>query len=177
MVLVLIANHFADSLLASGTSLGMDPYVLIQSVVPAATEAPEFIAVAILVVNRRPAHGLALFLASSLSELTLALGALPTAYLAGGGGPALPLAGREQLELGFTVVVALFVVAALAAPQPEPADSYLLLSLFAVQLVWPSTFVRLMVALVLLIFAVDILVSRRRAIAPLLRAGFRRHHA
>ena len=61
----------------TGTSLGIDPYLLIQSVVPAATEAPEFVVVAVLVVNHRPAQGLALFLASSVSQWTLGLGSLP----------------------------------------------------------------------------------------------------
>ena len=124
VVVLTIANPFADALLATGTSLGIDPYLLIQSVVPAATEAPEFVIVAVLVVNHRPAQGLALFLASSVSQWTLGLGALPIAYLAGGGGVSMPLAAREQLELGFTIAVTLFVVAALATLRPEPVDAY-----------------------------------------------------
>src|SRR3954451_345065 len=40
-VVVTIANPFADALLATGTSLGIGPYFLIQSVVPLASEAPD----------------------------------------------------------------------------------------------------------------------------------------
>lgn len=176
-VVLTIANPFADALLATGTSLGIDPYLLIQSVVPAATEAPEFVIVAILVVNHRPAQGLALFLASSLSQWTLGLGALPLAYLAGGGGISMPLAAREQLELGFTVALTLFVVAALATLRPEPADALLIIGVFAVQLIYPTPFVRFAATFVLLVFAIDLFCSRRRLIRPLLRAGFgRRTH-
>ena len=172
-VVVTIANPFADALLATGTSLGIDPYLLIQSVVPVATEAPEFVVVAVLVVNRRPALGLALFLASSVSQWTLGMGLLPIAYLAGGGGISMPLAGREQLELGFTIALTLFVVAALATLRPERADAYLIAGVFAVQILYPSPFVRVAATFVLLVFAIDLICARRHSVRPLLRAGFR----
>ena len=169
VVILTIANPFADALLATGTSLGIDPYLLIQSVVPAATEAPEFVIVAVLVVNHRPAQGLALFLASSVSQWTLALGAMPIAYLWGGGGLALPLAGREQLELGFTIALTLFVVAALVTLRPEPPDAYLIAAVFLVQLVFPAPFVRFAAGFVLLVFAIDLMFARRRDLRSLFR--------
>ena len=169
-VVILIANPFADALLHTGASLGIDPYLLIQTVVPAATEAPEFVVVAVLVANHRPAQGLALFLASSVSQWTLGLGALPLAYMAGGGGLVMPLAPREQLELGFTIAVTLFVVAALATLRPERADALLMGVVFLAQLLYPATLVRIAAGFVLLVFAVDLLCARRRAVRPLLRA-------
>jgi cation:H+ antiporter len=171
-VVITIGNPFADALLQTGTALGFDPYLLIQSVVPAATEAPEFVVVAVLVVNHRPAQGLALFLASSVSQWTLGMGALPLAYAAGGGGIALPLGGREQLEVSFTIAVTLFVVAALATLRPERFDAYLILSIFFVQLIYPSPFIRFAATFVLLVFAIDLLIDRRRFVRPLLRSGF-----
>ena len=171
-VVIMIANPFADALLATGTSVGVDPYLLIQSVVPVATEAPEFVVVAVLVANRRPAQGLALFLASSVSQWTLGMGALPIAYAAGGGGTSMPLAGREQLEVGFTIALTLFVVAALASGRAERVDAWLVLGIFAVQFVYPIPFVRAAVAIVLLVYAIDLFVARRRAIRPLLRVAF-----
>ena len=169
-VILLIANPFADALLATGAALGIDPYLLIQSVVPAATEAPEFVIVAVLVTNHRPAQGLALLLASSVSQWTLGMGLLPVAYLAGGGGFALPLAAREQLEVGFTIAVTLFVVAALAELRPERVDALLVVWIFVIQLVYPTPFVRFAATFVLLVFAVALLVARRRSLGPLLRA-------
>lgn len=171
-VVIMIANPFADALLSTGTSLGVDPYLLIQSVVPIATESPEFVVVAVLVANRRPAQGLALFLASSVSQWTLGMGLLPVSYLAGGGGTSMPLAGREQLEVGFTITLTLFVVAALASGRAEPVDAWLVLGIFAVQVVYPTPFVRAAVAIILLVYAIDLFVARRRAIRPLLRVAF-----
>jgi cation:H+ antiporter len=169
-VVVAIANPFTHALLATGTSLGMDPYLLIQSVVPAATEAPELVVVAVLVANRRPAQGLALLLAASVSQWTLGMGSLPFAYLAGGGGVALPLAAREQVELGFTTSLTLFVVAALATLRPERVDAVLIAVVFVIQLAYPTPFTRFAAGFVLLVFAIDLLVARRRQVRPMFRA-------
>jgi cation:H+ antiporter len=173
-VVATIANPFADALLATGASLGLDPYYLIQSIVPLITEAPEFVVVAVLVTNRRPAQGLAVFLAASVSQWTLGLGALPFAYFAGGGGTSIALGGGELVELALTIAFTLFVVAALASGRPERADAWLILGAFAVELLYPTSFVRIAVAFVLLVFAIDLLASRRRAIRPLLRTALGR---
>jgi cation:H+ antiporter len=172
-VVVTIANPFADALLASGTSLGMDPYFLIQSVVPLASEAPEFVVVAVLVANRRPAQGLAVFLASAVSQWTLALGALPFAYLAGGGGTSIPLTGHAQLELGLTIALTLFAVAALATLRPERADAVLVAGVLAIQFIYPTAFIHVAATFVLVVFAINLLFDRRRAVRPLFRAVFR----
>jgi cation:H+ antiporter len=169
-VVITIANPFADALLATGTSFGLDPYFVIQSVVPLATESPEFVIVAVLVANRRPAQGLALFLASSVSQWTLGLGALPIAYMAGGGGTSMPLAGRELVELALTVALTLFAVAALALLRPERIDAAIVVSVMALQFIYPTTFVRVAATFVLLVFAIDLLVDRRRAVRPMYRA-------
>jgi cation:H+ antiporter len=170
LVVLLIANPFADALLATGTSLGMDPYFLIQSVVPVATEAPEFVVVAVLVANRRPAQGVALFLASSVSQWTLAMGALPIAYFAGGGGTSMPLDPHQQLELGFTIALTLFAVAALATLRPERVDAALMTGLVAAQLVYPTPFMQVTAAFVFLVFALDLLAARRRGVRLLFGA-------
>jgi cation:H+ antiporter len=169
-VILLIANPFADALLAGGASLGLDPYLLIQSIVPAASEAPEFVIVAVLVANRRPAQALALFLASAVTQWTLAMGALPFAYLAGGGGASMPLAGREIVELGLTVALTLFLVAALSVLQPERFDAWLVIGIFTIQFLYPNTFVRVAAAVVFLVYAIDLFVANRRAVPPLFRA-------
>jgi cation:H+ antiporter len=173
-VVAAIANPFAEALLATGTSLGLDPYHLIQSIVPLITEAPEFVVVAVLVRNRRPAQGLAVFLAASVSQWTLGLGALSFAYLAGGGGTSIALGGREQVELVLTIAVTLFVVAALASRRPERADAWLIVGAFVVEFLYPTSFVRLAVAFVLLVFALNLLAARRRAVGPLLHSALGR---
>src|SRR5262245_43727189 len=169
-VVLTVANPFADALLETGTALGFDPYFLIQSVVPLATEAPEFVVVAVLVANRRPAQGVALFLAASVSQWTLAMGALPIAFFAGGGGTSMPLDPHQQLELGFTIALTLFAVGALASLRPERVDAALITGLVATQLVYPTAFIQVAAAFVFLVFAVDLLVARRRGVRSLFGA-------
>jgi cation:H+ antiporter len=169
-IVVTIASPFADALLATGTAAGIDPYFLIQSAVPLATESPEFVVVAVLVANRRPAQGLALLLASSVSQWTLASGVLPIAYFAGGGGTAMPLDGRQQVELAFTIALTLFAVAALASLRPERVDAGLMVGLVALQLIYPSQLTHLAAAFVFTVFALDLIASRPRAVGLLLRA-------
>lgn len=177
IVVLLIANPFADALLLTGASMGIDPYLLIQSVVPVATESPEFVVVGVLVANRRPAQGMALFLSSAVSQWTLGLGALPIAYLAGGGGPVMPLAPREQLELAFTISMTLFVVAALATLEPKRVDVVLVTIVFAAQLLYPAVVLRVFATFVMLVFALDLLLHRRRQVGPLLRAVWGRRRS
>jgi cation:H+ antiporter len=174
-VTAFIAEPFATALLDTGTQLGISPYLLIQTIVPLAAEVPEVLVVALLVANRRPAQGLALLLASSVGQWTLAFGFLPFAYLAGGGGTSLPLAGREQLELGLTTAFTFFAVAALCTLRPERVDALLIASVFAVQQLYPIPIVRLAAAIVLSAFAIDLLASRRRLIPPMLGAALSRH--
>jgi cation:H+ antiporter len=169
-IVVTIANPFADALLGTGTSLGIDPYFLIQSAVPVATEAPEFVIVAVLVANRRPAQGLALFLASSVSQWTLAMGALPIAFFAGGGGTSMPLDAHQQLELGFTIALTLFTVAALVSLRPKRVDAMLMIGLLAIQLIYPTAFIQLASTFIFLVFALDLFVDRRHAVRSLFGA-------
>jgi cation:H+ antiporter len=170
IVVVAVANSFTEALLATGTSLGIDPYILVQSIVPVATETPEIVVVAVLALNHRPAQGLAVFLASSVSQLTLAMGSLPFVYLAGGGSGSIPLAGRERVELALTIATALMAVAALSSLAPERIDAWIVLTLFGIQFALPSTAVRIAVAVVLTMFALDLFASRRHTVRPMLVA-------
>jgi cation:H+ antiporter len=169
-VVVTIANPFADALLSTGLLLGIDPYFLIQSAVPVASEAPEFVVAAVLVANRRPAQGLALFLASAVSQCTLAMGALPLAFFAGGGRTSMPLDAHQQVALGFTIALTLFAVAALVSLRPERVDAALMISLIALQLVYPTAFTEVAAAFVFIVFALNLFVDRRRAVPSLVGA-------
>ena len=75
------------------------------------------------------------------------------------------------MELGLTIALALFVVAALATLRPERADALVVAAVFAAQVVYPTAFVRAAAAFVLLVFAIDLFASRRRAVPGLLRAA------
>jgi cation:H+ antiporter len=175
VTVVVVADPFTVALEQTGTSVGIDRYLLIQSIVPAATETPEFVIAAVLALNHRPAQGLALFLAASVTQWTLALGILPFAYVAGGGGLDVPLSTRATVELSLTLATTLMAVAALSSLAPKRIDSWIMLVLYFIQFAFPTTAVRLAVAVVFALFTVDILVANRRAVRPLFTALRSRH--
>jgi len=173
------ARAFPGELLRAGQAFGIDPYLLIQWVIPLFTEVPELVVAGALVLYRRPAQGVALLLAASVTQSTLAFASIPAAYLLGGGGTALPLAGRERVELLLTASTTLMAVAALASLEPDRTDGWIMAAAFGIQTLFPNWPVRLFAALALLVFALDVLLSRRRSLRPIAAAlplGARQHH-
>ena len=82
----------------------------------------------------------------------------------------MPLESREQVEIALTIALTFFAVAALAALKPERVDAAIVVGVMALQFLYPTTFVRVAAGIVLLVFAIDLLFDRRRAVRPLYRA-------
>ena len=93
------AEPFANSVLLTGMSVGVSPYLLVQWLVPLATEMPELVIAFVLIQHARAGQAVAVLLASSVSQWTFALGTLPLAYLAGVGTGPLPLVDRKSTRL------------------------------------------------------------------------------
>jgi cation:H+ antiporter len=164
------AEPFADAVLLTGTSVGVSPYLLVQWLVPLATETPELVVAFVLIKHERAGQAVAVLLSSAVSQWTLALGSLPLAYAAGAGKGPLPLLGREQLELLLTMAQGLMAVAVLVSLRLERRDAVLMLVLFVVQLALPNVLTRGALTLAYLVLAVDILTSERWAIPTLARS-------
>ena len=169
-VILLTAVPFGDAILTSGALVGISPYLLLQWLVPLATETPELIVAMVLLTHGRGGQSAAVLIAGAVSQYTLALGSLPLAFHAGRGTGPLPMQAREQVELFLTVTVALFAVAALIRLRLSRADASIMLGLFMAQFLLPSVFTRSVIALIFLALALDILVAERRRLPPLLRA-------
>jgi cation:H+ antiporter len=169
-VVLISAEPFAHSVLLSGTAVGVSPYLLVQWLVPLATEMPELVIAFVLVTHERAGQAVAVLLSSAVSQWTLALGTLPLAYKAGIGTGPLPLLGREQVELLLTMGQGLLAVAMLVTLRLERRDATLMLVLFAAQLAVPSVLLRAAGAIGYLVLAVDLFSSRRWAIPTLARA-------
>lgn len=172
IVILLTAVPFGDAVLGTGALVGIKPYVLLQWVVPIATEAPELLVAFVLLTHGRGGQSLAVLLAGAVSQYTLALGTLPLAYRVGAGAGPLPLPGRERIELFLTVGVALYAIASLVMLRLSRGDSAMMLALFTAQFLLPSAYTRFGFALVFWIVAVDILIAERRQL-PLLLAPLR----
>ena len=169
LTILITAEPFANAVLGAGTSVGISPYLLVQWLVPLATESPELVIAFVLITHDRAAQGVAVLLSSAVSQWTLALGSLPIAFAAGAGHGPLPLLGREQVEVVLTMGQALLVVAVLVTLRLSRRDSVMMLALFAAQVAIPNVAIRAALALVYLVLAVDILASKRWAITALRR--------
>jgi cation:H+ antiporter len=174
ITVAVVADPFTIALRETGRSIGVSPYLIVQSIVPAATETPEYVIAFVFAINHRPAHGVAVLLAAAVSQWTLALGTLPFAYLAGGGTTSLPLTGRAQVELALTVATTFMAVAALSTLKPARIDAWIVLTLFGVQFAFPVDAVRIAVTVVMAMFALDIFIANHRAVRPLFAALRRR---
>jgi cation:H+ antiporter len=171
LVILLTAVPFGDAVLAAGTVVGVSPFLLLQWVVPIATETPELVVAFVLLNHGRGGQSVGVLVASAVSQYTLALGSLPLAYRIGAGVGPLPLAGRERVELFLTVGVAVYSVAALISLRLSRGDSSIMLALFLGQLLVPTTYTRLLFALAFWAVAIDVFIAdRRRLLAALPRA-------
>jgi len=169
LAVLVTAEPFANSVLLAGTKVGISPYLLVQWLVPLATESPELVIAFVLVTHDRAAQGVAVLLSSAVSQWTLALGTLPVAYAAGVGTGPLPLLGREQVEILLTMGQALLAVAVLVTLRLRRSDSVLMLTLYALQILIPIVAIRAALTVVYLVIAVDILASERWAVPTLRR--------
>ena len=172
-VILLTAVPFGDAVLGTGALVGIKPYLLLQWIVPLATETPELVVAFVLLTHGRGGQSLAVLLAGATSQYTLALGTVPLAYQLGAGVGPLPLPGRERIELFLSVGVALYAVACLVMLRLSRGDSAIMLALFTAQFLLPSIFTRFAFAVVFWVIALDVLWAERRHL-PLLLATLRR---
>jgi cation:H+ antiporter len=171
-VILLTAVPFGDAVLGTGALVGISPYLLLQWLVPVATETPELVVAFVLLTHGRGGQSVAVLLAGAVSQYTLALGTLPLAYLAGAGTGPLPLAGRERIELLLSIGVALYAVAALVTLRLSRGDASIMLGLFAAQFLLPAVITRAGLAIAFLALAIDVLAHERGSVPALVRALF-----
>jgi len=169
-VILLTAVPFGDAVLGTGALVGISPYLLLQWIVPLATETPELVIAGVLLVHGRGGDSVAVLLAGAVSQLTLAMGSLPLAYVLGAGTGPLPLQPREQVELLLTAGVALYAVASLVTLRLSRGDSSIMLALFAAQFLLPGVLTRLLFAIAFWAVALDVLIAERGRVAPLVGA-------
>ena len=170
IVILVTAVPFGEAVLGTGALVGISPYLMLQWVVPIATEMPELVVAVVLLMHSRGTQSIAVLLAGAVSQYTLALGTLPLAYAVGAGTGPLPLQSRERVELLLTTGVALYAVAALVSLRLSRGDASLMLLLFSAQFLLPLGFTRVVIAVIFLALAVDVLISERKQLRPLVGA-------
>ncbi len=171
-VILLCAEPFANSLVGAGSQLGVDRFLLVQWLAPLASEAPEFIIAIIFASRGKSTAAIATLIASKVNQWTLLVGSLPIAYLAGGGGTALVLDGRQIEEMLLTATQTMMGVALILSLRFHRYTAWALLVLFLVQFPITSTTGRLVLCGVYAALAVLGVVTNRRHIWATLRAPF-----
>ena len=165
-VIFVAAEPFAEGLVTSGKSLGVDEFLLVQWLAPLASESPEFL-VALLFAWRGAARaGLRTLVASKVNQWTLLIGTLGAVYsIASGGLVDLPLDDRQTEELFLTSAQSLFALAIISNFDMTVKEALLLLVTFMAQLFFPQTEVRVGFAIFYLVVGIAMVVfepSRRR---------------
>jgi cation:H+ antiporter len=170
VVIFLVAEPFAESLVASGTFLGIDEFLLVQWLAPLASEAPEFIVAILWTLRGDAAAGLGALLSAKVNQWTLLIGTIPLVYSINLGGiGALTLDLRQQHELLLTSAQSLFALAVLANLSLSLWESLGLFSLFAVQLFIPD--IRIEVSYAYMILSVILILRKRSYVLSTLRGG------
>jgi cation:H+ antiporter len=172
VVVLLCAKPFADNLVAAGTELGVDRFLLVQWLAPLASEAPEFIVATIFAARGKGTAAIATLISSKVNQWTLLIGSLPVAHLLGGGGFSLALDSRQVEEVLLTATQTLMGVALILALRFHRFSAWALLALFLVQFPIASTHGRLLLCGVYTALAIAGLVVNRRHLPATIKAPF-----
>ena len=161
--ILLVAKPFATSLVATGTAMGIDEFLLVQWIAPLASEAPEFVVVALFAWRGAATAALGTLVSSKINQWTLLVAMLPLVYSFGIGAPtALPLDQRQEDEILLTAAQSLFAVALLLDLRLSLTGAGALFALFIVQMIFPETRSALTVVYIVLA-AIVVLMSRGKA--------------
>ncbi len=138
-VIIVAADPFVESLVATGRDLGIDDFILIQWIAPLASETPEVLVAVLFSLRSRPAVGLAILISSEVSKLTLLIGSMVVIFsISAGEVLSFPLNLRQADEFLLTTAVAVFGLALLARRRADWKGGAILLALFIAHLFFPG---------------------------------------
>ena len=184
LVIFLCAEHFADSLVATGRTFGISEFLLVQWLAPLASEAPELLVAGMYAWRLNTSSGLGTLVSSKVNQWTLLIGTLPIAFsLFSGTLHGLPIGAGQREELLLTAAQSVFAVAVIADLGLGTREAWILATLF-----WTQFFLgallpdhvhgveRIVFSIIYLVLAVAV-VLRERNMRALLTDGFRTPYA
>lgn len=184
-VILLCAEPFAESLVATGARFGVSEFLLVQWLAPLASEAPELLVAGLYAWRLNTNGGLGTLVSSKVNQWTLLVGTLPIVFaIASGSHHGLPIVARQREELFLTAAQSVFAVAILANLSISLREAAMLFALFWAQFVvgavvpqsWHGVEL-VAVGITYLVLAAGYLVGHRRALPTLLRDGIRAPYA
>jgi cation:H+ antiporter len=133
-VIVLCAEHFAESLVNTGATLGISEFFLVQWLAPLASEAPELLVAGLYAWRLNTNAGLGTLVSSKVNQWTLLVGTLPIAFaISSGSLHGLPIITRQRDELLLTAAQSFFAIAILLNLQMSLREAWMLFILFWTQ--------------------------------------------
>ena len=184
-VILLVAEHFAEALVATGESLHVNEFLLVQWVAPLASEAPELLVAGLYAWRLNTNAGLGTLVSSKVNQWTLLVGTLPIVFaVAAGGLHGLPLDSVQREELFLTAAQSVFAVAVISNLSMSLREAWFLFGLFWAQFILGAVVPeslhgveRIGVGIVYLMLAARVLIGGRSRLRGLLRDGFRASYA
>ena len=183
-VILMLAERFAEALVATGLALGVSEFLLVQWLAPLASEAPELLVAGLYAWRLNTAAGLGTLVSSKVNQWTLLVGTLPLVFaLAVGGLHGLPVDEHQREELLLTASQSVFAVATLISLSISTVEALGLFGLFWAQFLlgafvphaWAG-YERVAVSVGYLVLAAIIIVRDRALIPQLVRDGTRTPH-
>jgi cation:H+ antiporter len=136
VVILLVAEHFAESLVDTGKQLGVSEFLLVQWLAPLASEAPELLVVALYAWRLKTGEALTAVVSSKINQWTLLVGTLPLVFaIASGSLHGLPVDPTQRQEVLLTAAQTVFAVAILVNLAISLREALALFGLFWAQFV------------------------------------------
>ncbi len=184
VVILLSAEPFADSLVATGLAFGVSQFLLVQWLAPLASESPELLVAALYAWRLNTDAGLGTLVSSKVNQWTLLVGTLPVVFaITAGQLHGLPIEPRQREELLLTAAQSFFGLAVLANLSISAREGWMLFGLFWAQFVIGALvpepvrgIERLVVSALYLALGLVIFLRDRRRLPGLLRDGLLASH-
>jgi cation:H+ antiporter len=136
LVILLVAEHFAESLVNTGKQLGVSEFLLVQWLAPLASEAPELLVVALYAWRLKTGEALTAVVSSKINQWTLLVGTLPLVFaIASGSLHGLPVEPAQRQEVLLTAAQTVFAVAILVNLAISLREALALFGLFWAQFI------------------------------------------
>jgi cation:H+ antiporter len=180
-VILLCAEAFAEALVATGQTLGVSEFLLVQWVAPLASEAPELLVAGLYAWRLNSNAALGTLVSSKVNQWTLLVGTLPIVFaISSGTLHGLPLDPLQREELFLTAAQSFFAVAVIASLSMSLREAWLLFSLFWVQFILGAivpesmqAIERIGVGVAYLLLGMWVFVNDRGRLRHLFHDGFR----
>ncbi|MGB7948555.1 MAG: sodium:calcium antiporter [Candidatus Binatia bacterium] len=156
------AEPFAEGLLATGRTFGIEEFVLVQWLAPLASESPEFIVAILFALRMQPGISMGALLSSKVNQWTLLIGMLPVVYtISAGRFGGMEMDSRQVEELFLTAAQSLFAVAILINLSFSLFEALVIFILFSTQLLVPDPIFRYYYSFLYIILAVGLILLKR----------------